>query len=279
MKDKYDDLIGRMRSLSAPPKPRGQKVSFIRKTLRKYGVWGSVVLTALLASLLSVILVLSIMLPLGIPHLEFGILVAMFCTMVVTPIISYSYMQLLVQLDKAEQRLRVFATEDDLTGAYNRRHFIELSRQELIRAKRYNYPISVLLFDIDHFKKINDGYGHHAGDKVLRKLGKICLSFVRENDFIGRLGGEEFAVFLPHTGGENAVHAAKRLLKALDTEIEVDGHQISISVSIGVAASGVVEEEDMALEELLRKADSALYHAKRSGRNQISVGPEPSESP
>lgn len=166
-----------------------------------------------------------------------------------------------------ENELRRLATKDSLTGVNNRHHFIKMAEDELHRAKRYNHPTSFLLIDIDHFKMINDTYGHPAGDEVLKALCHTCLSTLRVNDIFGRLGGEEFSVVLPEQEEQGAMAFAERLRSALEgLTVDASGDIISFTVSIGVTTS---RQSDDPLDILLKQADIALYKAKNSGRNRI----------
>lgn len=160
------------------------------------------------------------------------------------------------------------ANHDDLTGLANRRFLMRQARLELTRAVRYQYPLSLLMLDIDHFKEVNDQYGHLSGDMVLKQLGSEMSLFLREHDLIGRIGGEEFAVLLPETNLDEAAVIAERLRKQVATLTFSVLHQspIPLTISIGVASS---MEVDHALEKLWHIADMRLYQAKSSGRNQI----------
>ena len=167
------------------------------------------------------------------------------------------------------EELRYLATIDGLTGLYNRRHFLELCKRELLRVHRYNLETGLLMLDADHFKKINDTHGHDVGDEVLRLIARLCKSQLREADIVGRVGGEEFAVLLPQTGLPAAIEAAERLRKAIaQTTLPLaSGRVLRCTVSIGVCA---LASQNAKIEELLKAADQALYTAKRNGRNQVA---------
>lgn len=168
--------------------------------------------------------------------------------------------------DELERR----AYSDYLTGLANRRRFFELAETELTRAKRYGSKVSMLMLDVDHFKKINDNYGHKAGDLVLQKLSSVCRNVLRNVDVIGRIGGEEFAVLLPETGDASAMEAAERLrtaLAAAQVPLE-DGRAVQFTASFGVTAPSAADSD---VESLLNQADQALYFAKNNGRNQVSL--------
>lgn len=166
-----------------------------------------------------------------------------------------------------ETRLAQEAQTDSLTGCANRRYFLKQAEHELMRVRRYGGELSVFMLDLDHFKLINDQYGHRTGDMVLQKLVKVCHATLREEDMIGRLGGEEFAVLLPETGREKAVEVAQRLCVAVAiAEVSVDHLSLHFTTSIGVAT---LAPDDGNIDALLDRADRALYEAKNTGRNRV----------
>jgi diguanylate cyclase (GGDEF)-like protein/PAS domain S-box-containing protein len=168
-----------------------------------------------------------------------------------------------------EEQLRAEATTDALTGLLNRRRFIELSEVELARAARYGHPITVVMLDLDHFKVINDTFGHGFGDTVLHKLSSVLRNHLRRSDVVGRMGGEEFAVLLPQTETTPAVATLERVRGAVET-MALDGEARSdrrVTVSIGLVGLRAGET----LDEVLRRADAALYKAKAAGRNRLVV--------
>ena len=163
------------------------------------------------------------------------------------------------------------ANYDALTKIYNRRKLIEEAERELHKAQRYNRYISFLMFDIDHFKIINDNYGHLAGDEVLRQLGRTCSTRIRCTDILGRYGGEEFLIVLSETNKENALQVAENIRKAVaDMKIVYEGETIQITVSIGIE-SALINNEDYIIDKLISNADRALYQAKKNGRNQTVI--------
>jgi len=175
-----------------------------------------------------------------------------------------------------EEELRRLATTDSLTGASNRRHFMDRGEEELHRAKRYGRPLAILAMDLDHFKNINDTYGHSAGDAALQHFTLYCMSVLREEDVFGRIGGEEFAVVLPEGSHDGAVEAAERIRVSLEENpFDANGTEVYLSVSIGVAACPTENEDCTMFEEgfqaLLARADKALYAAKDKGRNRVEV--------
>ncbi|MDQ5911576.1 MAG: Sensor diguanylate cyclase [Pseudomonadota bacterium] len=171
------------------------------------------------------------------------------------------------------EELRHLATTDSLTGLCNRRHFLELCERELRRVSRYPTAIAMLMLDADHFKNINDTYGHDIGDQVLRIISRLCRAQVREVDVIGRMGGEELAILLPNTDFPVAQDIAERLRTAIaQTSLPLaDGQMLRFTVSIGGCAfSG----RKLAVDELLKTADQALYVAKNNGRNRVEMHQE-----
>lgn len=176
----------------------------------------------------------------------------------------------LEELTKAYQEIEKLANTDPLTGIANRRYLFEELEGELIRSKRFNHPFSVLVLDIDHFKKINDTYGHDVGDEVIKGLVDTLNQSLREVDCLGRLGGEEFVIILPETSTEGALLVAERL-RRLVSGFTLDYKQkeiISITVSIGISSYC---KEDLCVETILKRADEALYKAKQEGRDRIVI--------
>jgi diguanylate cyclase (GGDEF)-like protein len=167
----------------------------------------------------------------------------------------------------AIDQLRELAAIDDLTKLLNRRQFMQGLEKEFARAQRYDLPLSVLTIDADHFKHVNDRYGHPTGDAVLRLLAERTRGILRGNDLVGRVGGEEFSAALLQTDMVKALQTAERLRRHIAAApLEVGGVKIALTVSVGVA--GRVEEQASAAE-LFSLADEALYSAKRAGRNRV----------
>lgn len=170
---------------------------------------------------------------------------------------------------KTEEELLRLAATDPLTGAFNRREFTSLAEQESLRSNRYNRPLSILMLDLDHFKRLNDTYGHGAGDKALQRFTTLCCNTLRTMDIFGRWGGEEFVALLPETDAEGAAVIAERLRKIVSQSILVYNDQkISFTVSIGITQYRPGETE---IDAPLSRADAAVYDAKKAGRNRISV--------
>ena len=176
-----------------------------------------------------------------------------------------------VEQQKQIERLRMLATHDGLTGLINHQKFNEILEIELGRAKRYNTPVSLIFADIDHFKNVNDTYGHLAGDHALKVISKFLDDQVRTSDIVARYGGEEFGIILPETPTEGAVTAIERLRDGLSgLQIEYEGHTLSnISLSFGVASFS--PGENISKNDFLKQADEAMYRAKRNGRNKCCI--------
>lgn len=170
-----------------------------------------------------------------------------------------------------ERELEELANTDGLSGAFNRRHFTHLAQNELERARRYGHPLSLLIMDIDHFKRINDTYGHSAGDSTIRVLAETCRGLLRHSDFLGRLGGEEFAVLLPESALEAATQTAGRLRELLSrTKLPLQDKNVTIVVTVSIGVASL--QPDDTFETLMQRTDDALYEAKNTGRNRIFAG-------
>lgn len=175
---------------------------------------------------------------------------------------------LVLEMDR--RRIRRLAFRDQLTGLYNRHYFLQRADSEWERAGRSGEEFSILMFDIDHFKKVNDTFGHQSGDQVLKKLSGLVQGTVRGQDTVARWGGEEFIVLLPDTPAEGALVLGERIRSAVeDEEFQVVG---KVTISVGLAAWSA---RDSSLDRLIARADSALYQAKENGRNQVRTDPGP----
>jgi diguanylate cyclase (GGDEF)-like protein len=171
-----------------------------------------------------------------------------------------------VEAEYHEEIYRLMTT-DGLTQLHNKRHFDEMLDREVARAKRYKRSFSLLVFDIDHFKSINDRLGHLAGDAILRQLGAVLLGRLRVNDVVARIGGEEFALITPEVGLDGARDLAGKIRRLIaDTRFEFEGSPVDVTVSVGVAEWQPHYEDAV---RLLEAADAKMYEAKRNGRNQV----------
>jgi len=168
-----------------------------------------------------------------------------------------------IELNEINEKLKILSIKDELTGLYNRRKLEELLQDEYQKAKRYNHVFSVVLLDLDDFKKINDNYGHQVGDQVLKEVSKILLDTIRKVDYCGRWGGEEFLILLPDTKLDAAVTLAQRVRK------EIEGYSIpkvdNLTSSFGVSVYSPGKE----IKDIIKEADEALYRAKEKGKNNV----------
>ena len=170
-------------------------------------------------------------------------------------------------LQISNDKLKELATKDSLTGILNRGGFFQTAQHLLMLSQRQKSAASFILMDLDYFKNINDTYGHFVGDKVLINFTQIIQSFLRKSDLIGRVGGEEFAIFLSDTGIDGAFQLADKIRKAIGSSpLEVEGEIVSYTVSLGVDSS---QEKDYSIDQLYKRADLKLYGAKDKGRNRV----------
>ena len=199
-------------------------------------------------------------------HLMSGILVC---------IVAYIALTHMAVEDRLRESLHHAAFRDSLTQLYNRRYVFNVLRDELKKFRRYAEPFSVMLIDADHFKRINDRFGHPAGDAALQAIAEVCNESVRETDVVGRFGGEEFIVLLPHTRASDAVIVAERIRTAMmETGLYWQGHRLNVRLSLGIAEAGLHADD---FDELIAAADQALYAAKKGGRNRTVIADVPSD--
>jgi len=195
---------------------------------------------------------------------------AVFAVEVVLYVVGAAFIVLVLAKDRAVRAYKVAAATDMLTGLLNRRGFFEATGEVVSASKSSKRPVSVLAFDLDHFKSINDNFGHAMGDTMLQLFASVARKTMRASDVIGRLGGEEFVAVLSGTQAEAGI-AAERVRAAFETATrDPKGHGIPATVSIGVACGPV----DTAIDLLITRADAALYRAKANGRNRVEFGDE-----
>ncbi|MBL8919765.1 MAG: GGDEF domain-containing protein [Myxococcaceae bacterium] len=175
------------------------------------------------------------------------------------------------QLEEQYQRsIYESATRDGLTRIFNKKYFLDTLRKEFAYCLRHRVPLSLVMFDIDHFKKINDTFGHPAGDYVLQKVAAKVAETVRQEDLFARYGGEEFALMLRESAADNAIRCAERCRRAIDgNEFVFNGTPIKVTISLGVAT--LYDSDYAQPEELIAAADKYLYRAKRGGRNRVDA--------
>jgi len=179
--------------------------------------------------------------------------------------------KLALELKLANDRLRDLAYRDALTGLFNHRYFKDIMESELERAARYQHPFSLILIDIDFFKKVNDTFGHHAGDQVLREVADTLVKLLRSCDIVARYGGEEFAIILPETTGCSARILSQRVRRGIEQlGVHYDTHTIQVTISCGIASCDFTNTK-MTLEDFIKQSDQALYRAKGNGRNRVEM--------
>lgn len=187
--------------------------------------------------------------------------------------VHYTLSSTIRELEASREAMRQQATTDPLTQLANRRAFLEQAEELFALHKRYGTDYSVLMLDIDFFKKINDSHGHDAGDEVLVRISNILLNLARDVDTVARIGGEEFAILLPDTNRLGTAVMAERVRLAIEqSDINIDGIILGLTVSIGIASQGA--ELTDTVRDLMRIADKRLYMAKELGRNRIAVNDE-----
>lgn len=187
--------------------------------------------------------------------------------------VHYTLSSTIRELEASREAMRQQATTDPLTRLENRRAFLDQAEELLAIHKRYGSDYSVLMLDIDFFKKINDSHGHDAGDEVLVRISNILLNLARDVDTVARIGGEEFAILLPDTNRLGTAVMAERVRLAIEqSDINIDGIILGLTVSIGIASQDA--EQTDTVRDLMRIADKRLYMAKEMGRNRIAVNDE-----
>lgn len=183
----------------------------------------------------------------------------------------FGFSSTVVDQVRTTERLLTLAMTDPLTGILNRRHYLSASTAELSRVKRYGFPLTVLMIDIDNFKAVNDTYGHGVGDIVIRTIASTCRTALRLPDILARYGGEEFVVTMPQTAEPEAKRVAERLRESLsEAEIDTKDGKLKVTVSIGLAQWIT---SDNSIKDTIERADQALYAAKRAGKNRVTVAP------
>jgi diguanylate cyclase (GGDEF)-like protein len=198
-----------------------------------------------------------------------GWLITISAPLAITPVLASLLLHLLARLHQANERLRHVTETDHLTRAYNRRYFLESLREEIARTQRHGNPMVVAFIDVDDFKGINDCHGHLGGDAVLRALADVCLAELRATDTFARIGGEEFAVLMPETTADGALHLLERLRSRVEAmRVELPGALVKVTVSVGVA-----ENLEHDVNHVLTSADRCLYAAKHQGKNRVVFDP------
>lgn len=243
--------------------------AYIRKFIRKYGERVTIVTsTLLLVVLIAAAAALIDLAVSGRVHAE-PVYYSALISLLVAPFVLYLFIGLISQLDRSEEKLKALSIMDDLTDVYNRRYFIEQAEKEMAKAVRYGTVFSLVAVDIDHFKKINDAYGHFAGDAVLKAVSNTCMNNLRTMDVFARFDGQEFMFLIPESDKINVPAFAEKVLRALEnTDVACNRNTIRFTVSIGVKS---FDKTTMSLEGLLKSVDDALGEAKRRGGNCVVI--------
>ncbi|MCB2186506.1 MAG: GGDEF domain-containing protein [Deltaproteobacteria bacterium] len=225
----------------------------------------AVIFMTLLSIGLSVVVTLALEYLTGEEIYGHGLFMAVTVPGLLVPPLFFGHSRVVFELEASKRKIEELSRTDALTGLYNRRYFFDAAAQMLSLARRHGYPVTVLLLDLDHFKAVNDRFGHLAGDQVLRRTAATLSGAARSTDILARYGGEEFVLFLSHTTGGEALRFCERLHQDLAEARRAVGEELpAVTVSIGVACS---QEHGLELEPLLAAADRALYQAKDQGRD------------
>lgn len=237
----------------------------LHKVLKQFGVLKATIALTLASILISILITASLNALLSEGIGTSSIIIATVVPTIVAPLFAYITLRLIYQLDLAKERLRQQSITDELTQAYNRRYFIETANKLLAGAKRYGDSFAILIFDIDDFKRVNDTYGHAAGDEVLRVLSKICMTSIRDSDIFARYGGEEFAIIVPRCCPTDIMKFAERIrIKLAEARVRYNQIEIQFTVSMG---AGIFDSTTPDLDAILTRIDRALYAAKEQGKN------------
>lgn len=250
--------------------PITRKSSWARRVLRKLGLFWTTLFLTILAILFSIFLtnIVTLLIDNNLAGLT-GNAIAVLVPSILAPLFGGLNLRLLFYLDAAEEQLHLLTIRDDLTGAANRRQFIQHAQQEIERTRRYGTVFSIAFMDIDDFKNINDNYGHLSGDQVLINLAHIGMQNVRASDTFARYAGDEFVILMPETGCQRARECVERIRALVSAQsIKYDSRSFQYTISAGVIT---IDTQDPDLEKLLIQVDRALYSAKKMGKNQVKV--------
>jgi diguanylate cyclase (GGDEF)-like protein len=256
---------------AAEPDAEPAWLRWLSRLVLRQGMRRSVALLTLLVGALAVLISQAVIGVLGHGDRTIAALSASLCSLVLTPLLGAPVLRLVFSLEAVRRKLNALVIQDDLTGVYNRRHFMSLVQGEWGRARRYHTPAALLLIDADHFKRVNDSHGHLCGDELLRAIAGAVGGSLRQADVLARFGGEEFIVFLPHTDPLGALDVAERIRTQVQAiNVEWRGQSVATTVSIGVAQ---FRPDLLSLDWTIHEADTALYAAKAAGRNCVRALP------
>jgi diguanylate cyclase len=246
-------------------------LQWLTRLMLRQGLHRATILLTLIVTVLSVLVSQFVISLLGHGNRVLAAASAGLSCVLIAPIMGTVILRLVFALEQARQRLAVLATQDDLTGVYNRRYFVGLVQREWARAHRYSTDAALLLIDVDHFKRVNDAHGHLCGDELLRQIARAAGESLRQADVLARFGGEEFIVFLPQTDPLGALDVAERIRERVQALSPLwHGVAIKVTVSVGVAP---LRPDLLSLDWTIHEADTALYAAKAAGRNCVRTVP------
>lgn len=241
----------------------------IRQFFLKQGIGKGVAWSTAVSVLFSIIITCLFATILKIKPGIYGYSIAVITPAVIASFASYINLSLYFELEQTRTEMHDLATTDELTKIFNRRYFFEQADREIKRSQRNGCPLTIVLFDIDDFKLINDHHGHLAGDMVLQETCKACQAIIRPYDIFARFGGEEFIFLLPNTDEARAMAFAERLRDVIASQVVLfDQDSMQITISIGVSVFNPVMDT---LDDLISRADKALYKAKDFGKNRLAI--------
>ena len=247
----------------------GPALQLLCGMVSRIGVLHATLLLALVSSLGSLMLTWLSLRLLGHASMGNAFWLSLLVPLPLTLVAGGACFFLVVSLDRAWNTVNELAMQDSLTGLSNRRHFMPAAQRELELASRHQQALALLVLDVDHFKHINDAFGHLAGDEVLREISARCQGALRATDLLARWGGEEFIMLLPNTPLAQARQLAERVREIIVATPHVmpNGQPMRVTASLG--AAGATSCQSLTLDELIRRADEALYRAKSDGRDRV----------
>ncbi|HUQ52602.1 MAG TPA: GGDEF domain-containing protein [Gammaproteobacteria bacterium] len=241
----------------------------LKASLKRFGLPAAVIFVTAGSIVLSVAISATIHALIGMPMRGSAWAVTVLCPAIIGPVMSWWTFDLVLKVERAHEQLRLQSNIDHLTGIFNRRYFMDRLREEIDRCQRHGTSFAVAFIDVDNFKRINDEHGHLSGDEILCQLTQICTKQVRDIDTLARIGGEEFALLLPQTTAAEAAQLVERLRASVAaTRAKVGDGWLDVTVSIGLTGSS---RDRLDVNGILRRADEALYAAKRQGKNRLAA--------
>jgi diguanylate cyclase (GGDEF)-like protein len=239
----------------------------LKSSLKRFGLLAVVVAITIGSIVLSAAISAAVHAAIGAPMSGLTWAVTLACPALIAPTMSWWAFDLVLKIERAHEQLRVQSNVDHLTGIFNRRYFMDRLREEIERCERQGAPFAVAFIDVDNFKRINDEHGHLSGDEILQQLTHVCARQIRDIDTLARIGGEEFALLLPQTTPAEAERLVERLrANVAATRAKVGDGWLDVTVSIGLTSSS---RDMLDVNGILRRADEALYAAKRQGKNRL----------